>query len=202
MTGLASRLREHTQAMHREVERTALMAALLRGELSRDRYIVMLQNLQIIYGAIEAALTCADDISGFDFQPLYRSAAIARDLRFLHAQQTTQLTAAAREYVKRVHQLSTTEPRLLLAHAYVRYLGDLHGGQMLRRVVSRLLRQEDGAGTWFYDFGSPARVAELIKEFRKGLNSLQLSAPEERALSAEAQEGFRLHIAMFRQLEV
>ncbi|KAI0248609.1 hypothetical protein BJV78DRAFT_1284693 [Lactifluus subvellereus] len=42
-------------------------------------------------------------------------------------------------------------PGLLLAHAYARYLGDLPGGQIVRRYVVRAYRLEDdeGAGRLF-----------------------------------------------------
>jgi heme oxygenase len=88
----------------------------------------------------------------------------------------------------------------LLAHAYVRYLGDLHGGQLLRRTVARLLQGEGAQGLDFYDFGSTERVAELIQAFRTGLNAMALDAPQAAAMADEARLGFELHIDMFRQL--
>lgn len=51
---------------------------------------------------------------------------------------------------------ATPGPAGLLAHAYVRYLGDLSGGQFLRRRIAKAygLDEEGEAGVEFYDFGS------------------------------------------------
>ena len=55
--------------------------------------------------------------------------------------------------------LSRDEPALLVSHAYVRYLGDLNGGQVLQRVVTGNAGLGSGIGTRFYEFGSQRRGA-------------------------------------------
>jgi hypothetical protein len=63
-------------------------------------------------------------------------------------------------YVKRLQALSHTSGDLLLSHAYVRYLGDLSGGQHIRKRVEKLFPLDDEvahtgttpAGYEFYDF--------------------------------------------------
>ena len=73
---------------------------------------------------------------------LFRSDALVADLQALGAAPAPPLAQATRQYVERLGEISATDPGLLVAHAYVRYLGDLNGGQALRRVVARSL----GAG--------------------------------------------------------
>jgi heme oxygenase len=82
----------------------------------------------------------------------------------------------------------------------VRYLGDLHGGQVLRRNIARMLQISEEQGVHFYDFGPSQRVKELIQSFRAGLNSLALDAGQGDAMAQEARLGFDLHIQMFEQL--
>jgi heme oxygenase len=176
------------------------MADLLRGNLSRRQYTVWLLNLQAIYTALEGGLAHTPTDAANDFTPLYRAHAIAKDIAFLAPTEDVTLCEATRRYVARLQDLSASGSRLLLAHAYVRYLGDLHGGQLLRRCVARVLQSDGTQGLDFYDFGSPERVAELIQGFRDGLNALTLDATESEALAQEARLGFSLHIELFQQL--
>jgi heme oxygenase len=176
------------------------MADLLRGNLSRRQYTVWLVNLQAIYAALEAGLANTPAVAAIDFTPLYRAGAIAKDIDFLVPTADMALCEATRRYVARLQDLSASGSRLLLAHAYVRYLGDLHGGQLLRRCVARVLQSDGPQGLDFYDFGSPERVAELIQGFREVLNAQALDATEAEALAQEARLGFTLHIDLFQQL--
>lgn len=197
---LSYRLKQSTQSLHGVAEKSGLMPVLLRGQLSGAHYGVLLRNLQAIYAALERGLAHAERAPELDFAPLYRSAAIAQDLEFLAVPVDTPLCVAAQAYVQRLEVLGAEHSPLLLAHAYVRYLGDLYGGQMLRRCVSHLLQSEGGQGLHFYEFGTPGQVAELIASFRTGLDSVQLDAHQAEAMAQEARLGFTWHVDMFRQL--
>ena len=71
---------------------------------------------------------------------LFRSRALVADLQALGAAPPAPpLARATQQYVERLGEISAADPGLLVAHAYVRYLGDLNGGQALRRVVARSL---------------------------------------------------------------
>jgi heme oxygenase len=73
-------------------------------------------------------------------------------------------------YTAHLHALSATQPALLLAHAYVRYLGDLSGGQVLRRRVAKAYALDaDGAGVEFW--------------FREGIDAADADARLKRACS-------------------
>lgn len=86
-----------------------------------------------------------------------------------------------RSYVDRIQFLSdSTDPSPLLAHSYARYLGDLSGGQFIRRTIAKAYELGDtsGLGTEFYAFkqlGSSKKATQgdmkTIKEwFRDGMN--------------------------------
>jgi heme oxygenase len=197
---LSTRLRNATQDLHGVAERSGVMPSLLRGKLSRRGYTLLLLNLQLIYAALERGLAQTPAPAGLDFTPLYRAHALAKDLAFLRPDSGFEPCEATQRYVARLEELGASDPRLLIAHAYVRYLGDLHGGQMLRRCVARVLQVEDGRGLDFYDFGPAERVAELIQAFRTALNGLALDASQAEALAQEARLGFTLHIDLFEQL--
>ena len=104
-------------------------------------------------------------------------------------------------YVARLDHLSRTRPPLLAAHAYVRYMGDLSGGQILREVVRRGLRLTDGAGTAFYTFAGDADAEAIKRAFRAALDALPVDDDLAQDIVAEARDSFALHIRLFEELD-
>jgi heme oxygenase len=201
---LAARLREATHALHRTAERSAFMQGLLQGRLERAVYCRLLRNLHALYSALEQALERhAAALPPLHLPALFRTAALASDLRCLHGADWSALplTRAMREYTGRIQQLALEHPRLLVAHAYVRYLGDLSGGQSLRDRVRSALALEGDAGTAFYAFGGRDEVESKKQRFRAGLNAMVLDPASEDELVAEANAAFALHVDLFAELE-
>jgi heme oxygenase len=204
--GLEHQLKTATAAMHRRVERTAFMASLLRGQVDRQRYASLLHNLQALYAALEEALArhaTTPDVAPVVMPELFRSRAIAADLQVLAgggALAHAPLARATQQYVERLQELSAAKPGLLVAHAYVRYLGDLNGGQALRRVVARGLGLAGSAGTMFYDFGGHAAQQHLVQRFRAGLEVAATQLKDSQALTDEALSAFERHEQLFEEL--
>jgi heme oxygenase len=168
--------------------------------------------LSAIYAALEPALrrhAAHPVLAAVYSTELFRGAALTADIRALRNdcaidsdgdQPIVALAAATLSYVARLRELDTSKPELLLAHAYVRYLGDLNGGQILKAIVGKSLALSDVAATSFYDFGDAARIAEMARQFRAGLAGLSLMPPAADAIVNEAKRSFELHIAMFDEL--
>jgi heme oxygenase len=203
---LGERLRTETRDLHSAAERAGIMPALLRGALERARYTALLRNLHAIYAALEPALlrhAAHAEVAPLVFPALFRQAALAADLATLHGPAWADelpLQPAARRGVARLHELDAQQPALLVAHAYVRTLGDLSGGQMLRKLVVRSYGLATDAGSRFYDFGDTAAVKLHQHRFRAGLAALEADAPRTEALVAEARWAFGLHAALFVEL--
>jgi heme oxygenase len=201
--GLAARLKAETRSLHTLAERSGVMADLLHGRLSLAAYCALLRNLQAIYAALEAGLDGHPADRRLWRPELRRLPALEQDLHDLHAgdwRADTPLTPATRAYVARLGTLSNRAPGLLFAHAYLRYLGDLHGGQVLARLIQRQYGLAPDGGTAFYAFGEPAEVERLKDDFRAGLDALALAPADADAFVAEACEAFRLHQQLFDEL--
>lgn len=203
---LADSLKTKTQALHTALERGPLMRSLLRGEMRRAPYCALLRNLHAVYAVLEPALerhAVHPDVAPVFAPGLFRSRPLADDLAELHGaawQEDIATVPATRRYVQHLHDIATDRPALLVAHAYVRYLGDLSGGQMLRRIVAAGLSLAAGRGTSFYDFGGPADAAAHVVAFRAGLEQLSRNEEQVAAIAAEAVLSFQLHQALFDEL--
>lgn len=86
-----------------------------------------------------------------------------------------------RAYVDRINTVADfPDPSPLLAHSYTRYLGDLSGGQFIRKTIIKAygLDEAGGLGVEFYEFkelGGSKKATQgdmkKIKEwFREGMN--------------------------------
>lgn len=207
--GLATALREGTREAHRDAERGPFVHALIRGQLARPVYLDYLRALATIYAALEASLARHADhpIVGPLARPeLLRGPAIARDLATLGAAAQPPV-AAARAYADRLHALADHHPALLVAHAYTRYLGDLSGGQLLRRGAARALgigpehpEHPEHPGLDFYAFREIADLDAYKRELRACLDALPVDATTAAAIVDEARRAFTDTASIFAAL--
>ena len=203
--GLAAALRIGTSAAHRDAERGSFIHALIRGQLPRSAYLDYLRGLQAIYIALETALETArgsHDTLDLVGPELLRAPAIARDLHNLGAADLAPI-APARAYADRLRDLADRDPTLLIAHAYTRYLGDLSGGQLLRRGAARGLGLTATPGTpglEFYDFPAIPDLDAYKRQFRARLDALPLRPDQAAAVVDEARRAFADTAALFNAL--
>lgn len=204
MTRLSDTLRERTGAAHRRVEGRPFVRALIGGRLERSAYCLLLRSLHEIYVALEAGLArhaAHPALAPLHALALSRQEMLDSDLDVLHGRDWRfQLAAqpASLGYARHLEELARQRPALLAAHAYVRYLGDLSGGQVLRRVVARAYALPEGSGTRFYAF---ADAPALSQRLRDALDAAGVDAAAAQAIADEAEAGFVRHEALFDELE-
>ena len=195
---LAARLREETKEAHVRAERSPFMQRVLRGTVSRAGYADLLRSLVPLYRALEEALPEAPEaVRALHPPALFRSEGLARDLTvFVPAEEAPASTALALG-----ERVRGSGPEELVAHAYVRYLGDLSGGQALGALVARSFGLENGEGTAFYRFPALDDPGAFKAAYREGLDALELGREGADAVVAEALHAFRLHHRLFEELE-
>jgi heme oxygenase (biliverdin-producing, ferredoxin) len=199
---LAERLRAETRDLHTAAERSPFMAVLLRSRMERPAYAALLRNLLALYAALEPALARHAEhkaLAPLDAGRLARLPALRQDLAVIgDSGDDLPVQPATARYVERLRELDASGSEKLLAHAYVRYLGDLSGGQMLRGIVARSLGLGSDAGVAFYDFGDAAAVSALARRFREGLDAAVID--DEDAVVEEAKLAFEWHRQLFVEL--
>jgi heme oxygenase len=202
---LSTLLRSTTAEAHQTAERTGVMAQFLRRTLPRDGYVALLRALYVIYDALErgAAAHRSSRVIATLFDPaLARADALAADLTTFAGADWRALPVAptAARYAARLDELAAHHPQLLVAHAYVRYLGDLHGGQVLGKLVRAQYDVTDADGARFYDVSAVGELHPFIARFRASLDAVTRDPAERDAIAAEALHGFREHITLFAEL--
>ncbi|CAL1712264.1 unnamed protein product [Somion occarium] len=221
---IAVLLRKGTADAHEKAEHSEGAAWLTRGELDREEYVRFLMMLYHVYDTFERGLD--RHASHSVLQPTYNPNLLARtsnlsaDIAHLlqtpepswkshpvHVELTSTPPQQLKDYITRLQTLAdSSDPSPLLAHAYVRYLGDLSGGQFIRRRLAKVYELEDGAGLTFYEFkqlgGSGSSTMgdmKKIKEwYRDGMNA---GVGDDQDLKArileEANIAFELNSGLF-----
>lgn len=204
--GLAARLRAGTRAEHLAAERSGIMRAILvDGRLTRERYAALLRGLHAIYAALEAELArhaAHPALAPLRDPALARAARLAADLVVHHGPGWPALppAPAAADYARHLHDLGARAPERLVAHAYVRYLGDLSGGQLLPARVAAAAGVPPDEGFSFYAFPGVADAGAYKQRFRAALDALPLDAAQSDAVVDEARDAFARHVVLFEQL--
>lgn len=187
-----------TKALHLEAERTGFIADMLRGAATRHGYALLLRNLLPAYREIEDGLERHRDnpiLAPLARYRLARTPAIAADLAALSDAGDLPLLPEAETYARTVAKAATGDGSRLIAHAYARYLGDLNGGQ----IVKRLLEKSLGLGARelsHYDFSAVGEPAALKAGYRQALELAGAAAPEPNAVIAEGAVAFERNIAL------
>lgn len=196
------RLRTGTAAAHREAEGAAFVKAIFDATVSRADYVRFLHALKAIYGALEAGLEANRHdprVAPLALDRVYRSEPLAADLSFYAGPQPTPLAATIR-YVTQLESISRAAPHRLVAHAYTRYLGDLSGGQSLKKCIQRAFQLPGSEGVAFYEFSAITDLNAFKGQYRTGLDTLPLSAAEQQDVVEEAVLAFELNAAVTREV--
>lgn len=210
MTDLAQRLREGTQISHTLSENTAFMKCFLKGVVELEPFRKLTADLYFLYNTLETEMASHQThavVGPMVFAELLRTRALESDLAYYYGdrwQHDIVATPAGQRYVNRILEVSATNPALLVAHAYVRYMGDLSGGQGLRHIVRSALKLPPDKGTRLHEFDDLPTVEakrDFKFKYREALNDLPVDEALIQQLVDEANLAFALNRDVFHELE-
>ncbi len=136
-------LKELTWEHHKEAERQEFVKVLMSGKILEEVYGVYLYNQHQAYNILEAI---AMSEGFFDDMPqLRRAPNIKKDFDELWTwNHQPWLCESTKRYVYHCQNELMDSPEKIAAHIYVRHMGDLSGGQMIKRKTP--------GGNRYYDF--------------------------------------------------
>ena len=149
-------LKELTWEHHQNAERQSFVKEMFSGNITEERYATYLYNQYICYDLLEAL----GRVNGlFDGIPeVQRAPNIMEDFQELWSQPDTKPTVypATNDYVAYLKSLIKDKNKLM-AHIYVRHMGDLSGGQMIAKRVP-------GTGKYYQFESDPETLKNKIRE--------------------------------------
>jgi heme oxygenase len=199
LEGLADTLYKQTRQLHTQAERSGIVREILQGRADRYGYALLLRNLLPVYGQMELGLEQhrqTPQIGSLAQPAVYRAKALQADLEALFGPSWSRvlpILPAGERYRQRVDAAATGDGTALIAHAYVRYLGDLNGGRILRPLLERSLGLDDDTLA-FYDFPDIADLDQFKQAYRSAFDRLTLSDSTIQSVADEAAVAFQLNI--------
>ncbi len=175
-----------TWGLHTKAERTGIIADIVAGRASRLGVALLLRNLLPVYEALDGSL--------LGHPVLVRCAVIEADLRLLSPYAELPLLAEGAAYAEQVRCAAAGDGEALIAHAYVRYLGDLNGGQILKRQLVRCLG-ELAHDLRFHDYPGLEDRRAFAQAYRDELDTAVRGARFD-DLVREAVTVFEMNIAL------
>jgi heme oxygenase (biliverdin-producing, ferredoxin) len=206
-SNLANKLRVGTKKAHTMAENVGFVKCFLKGVVEKSSYRKLVANFYYIYSAMEEEMEKHRQhpiISKINFPQLNRKHTLEQDLNYYYGgnwREQIQLSPAGEAYVKRIREISATEPELLIAHSYTRYLGDLSGGQILKNIAVTAMNLGDGEGTAFYEFAEISDEKAFKTQYRQTLDELPLDDAAGDRIVNEANAAFGMNMKMFQELE-
>lgn len=200
------RLRDQTREDHERAEASPFITAYMAGRIPLDGYAALQGQLWFIYEALEDAARDlrAHPIVGPFLDPrLDRLPALRADLRRLVGDEWRQRVEpgpSARAHAARIREVAQAWPAGLVAHHYIRYLGDLSGGRALGTRARKTYGLTDD-GALFYRFDGIESPRAFKDQYRRLLDAAPWSPIEQDRIVEEARSGFRLTGSMFEELE-
>jgi heme oxygenase len=206
-TNLALKLREGTKKAHTMAENTGFIACFLKGTVEKESYRKLVANLYFVYSAMEEEMAKHQNhpvLGQLYFPELDRKASLEKDLVYYYGpnwRAEIAPSAATEAYVNRIREVGATDPELLISQLYTRYIGDLSGGQILKKIAVNAMNLTDGQGTNFYEFVHIPDEKAFKTKYRATLDQLPVDEAQVDAIVAEANAAFHHNMNMFKELE-
>jgi heme oxygenase (biliverdin-producing, ferredoxin) len=195
------KLHAHIGKAHHQAEGMEFSRALLEGRATPLQLAGLLRALLPAYTLLEQEapdLATALGATNIPWSDLARRHALEHDLKQLAALPATPASAAAASWLEQVKLLARQAPHRLMAHVYVRYGGDLSGGQQLGGQANAILSRHGLSALKFWSFEQ--EIPALKKALHDGFEQMDLSEAEEEELLDEAVAAFKLTQKLLAEL--
>jgi len=148
-------LKELTYEHHRNAERQGFVKVLMGGKIDPKLYATFLYNQYVNYNILET-IAMAEGVLD-DLPDIRRAPKILDDYTELwnDLENPPKLLPSSKLYADHIMSIRDNA-QALMAHVYTRHMGDLSGGQMIRKKIP-------GKGT-MYDFTQPDELKTAIRE--------------------------------------
>lgn len=181
------------------------MVSFFKGQLPRAAYGEWLLHQWYVYSALEQVdgELREDPAVGRMYSPeLHRRQALEEDLAVWIGpdwRTAASESAAAKAYAERIRVVANEFPPAYVAHQWLRYLGNVLGQEMLKRLVQNPYGEGE-RGIAFYTFAEIADSKAYLGAYHARMNSIPLDDEGKDRVADEGVQAFQLNIGLTDEL--
>ena len=197
-------LRNATGSAHAGAQGSQFVRDLFAGRLSREQFASMVAQHYFIYDTLETtgrAMEANPIVAPFLSPELPRVPSLEADLAYLLGaswRERIAPTPATEAYRARI-AAAAGDSALFVAHHYVRYLGDLSGGQHIAKSISKVFGFE-ADGVRFYHFAGIPDADAFKNAYRRNLDEAPWTESERQRVVAESLKAYELNTRVLVEL--
>tara|TARA_B100001248_G_scaffold87993_1_gene64633 strand:+ start:283 stop:825 length:543 start_codon:yes stop_codon:yes gene_type:complete len=127
-------LKELTYEHHRNAERQKFVKVLMSGNIPPKQYAEFLYNQYVAYNILEVCAMAQGVLNGLP--DIRRAPKLLEDFQELWGKdaEPPKPKPSIQKYVDHIMSIKE-DPEKLMAHIYTRHMGDLSGGQMIKKKI-------------------------------------------------------------------
>lgn len=202
---LITKIRRNTATLHSAAEHSGFIKRIVDGNACKDSYAEYLFNLSAMYKAIEDTLeknASNEIIKNFVTKELYRYELIQQDLHFLLGDKidTMTLLPSTKSFIERIKEIDSSNPELIIAYAYTRFIADLFGGRTFIALLS-VNYKVPKEGLNYYNCDQIKDIRSYVMNYASKMNNMNLSEELEMKLINEVSNAYIYNLAISCELE-
>ncbi|MFR3558590.1 MAG: heme oxygenase (biliverdin-producing) [Paraclostridium sordellii] len=198
-------IQQSTKKLHDMAENTGFIKRLVDGNATVESYGEYIYNLYFVYKAIEENLEKHKNdivLKEFITPEVFRAESLLKDSKFLlgYELDSVEICDSTRVFVDRLEEISQINPKLLVAHAYTRYLADLFGGRTIFKIIKDNYDiHNDGLN--YYMFDEIPDLKTFVMDYHKKLDLIDLNDDEKVKFLNEISLSYVFNISISNELE-
>lgn len=142
-------------------------------------------------------------VKEFSTKELYRHELIEKDLAYFSKEKENKykLCASTIAMIDRVKELEQTNPDLVIAYAYTRFIADLFGGRTFVELLGNKYNVP-AEGLNYYKSDQIGDIGTYVMKYAMKINNLNLSEELEEKFMIEVSNAYIYNIAISCELDV
>lgn len=198
-------IQQSTKKLHDMAENTGFIKRLVDGNATVESYGEYIYNLYFVYKAIEENLEKHKNdivLKEFITPEVFRAESLLKDSKFLlgYELDSVEICDSTRVFVDRLEEISQINPKLLVSHAYTRYLADLFGGRTIFKIIKDNYDiHNDGLN--YYMFDEIPDLKAFVMDYHRKLDLIDLNDDEKVKFLNEISLSYVFNISISNELE-